>query len=69
MPGERHSCDRDRFGISVPAPVRSLVGEAPERLAGYGSCLVLRGRGVVAKVGQGAEREAYCLTAAAADGS
>jgi Phosphotransferase enzyme family len=45
----------------LPAEVVDLVGREPEPLIGYGSCLVFRGRGRVAKVGVGAEREAFVL--------
>jgi hypothetical protein len=45
----------------LPADVVDLVGDDPERLVGYGSCLVVRGQGRVAKVGAGADREAFVL--------
>jgi hypothetical protein len=45
----------------LPVDVVDLVGPDPERLVGYGSSLVIRGRGRVAKVGAGADREAFVL--------
>lgn len=61
VPAERPNRNRDYFEISDSAAVRSLLGEAPERLGGHGSGLVLRDRGVVVKMGRGAQRETYCL--------
>ena len=45
----------------LPVDVVDLVGHDPERLVGYGSCLVVRGQGRIAKVGAGADREAFVL--------
>lgn len=46
----------------VPDEVAVFVGPRPERLAGYGSCSVWRGAGLVAKIGPGAAREAHVLS-------
>ena len=45
----------------LPVAVAELVGHDPERLVGYGSCQIVRGQGRVAKVGAGADREAFVL--------
>lgn len=47
--------------METPAAVAELLGEH-RWLPGYGSCRVLAGNGLVAKVGPGAHREAFVLS-------
>jgi hypothetical protein len=47
---------------TLPQEVLSYVGDEPEHLVGWGGGAVVRGHGVVAKVGPTAERNAFVLS-------